>query len=107
MPTGQAVLLVFWRIETTRTLNLRTHSKFQIPNSEFLSALPLSRRLRDCGFRRLLFLGADRVQTLPERVHQVDDLGRRLGRRGDDFLAGDLRVDEPLQALAVLVLVVG
>src|SRR5687768_5585899 len=63
-------------------------------------------RLLDLRLHRLLLLGAHRVEALSQRLHEVDDF-RRLGHLGgDDFLAGDLGVDDLPQPLAVLVLVV-
>src|SRR5262252_7267386 len=83
---------------------------FQIPNSKFLIAsgalASLSRGPFNRHLGRLLLAGADRIEALLQRVHQVDDLWRRVGRGcRDDLLARDLRVDDLLQPLAVLVAV--
>src|SRR5438067_1622431 len=86
--------------------------EFLILNSKFLipsGPLALLRRGLFGGDRLggPLLPRAHRVQTLFERVHQVHDLRRRARRSGgDDLLARDLRVDDLLQPLAVLVAVV-
>ena len=77
------------------------------------SRRPMSRRpfalcgrLGNRGLGRLLLRGADRVEALLQRIHQVDDPGWRLDRRRDDLFPGDLGFDDALQPLAVFVLVV-
>src|SRR6202140_3572059 len=74
-----------------------------------LGAFALRGRLRnrDRGLRRFLLRGADRVEALLQRFHQVDDPGWCLDRRRDDFFPGDLGFDDALQPLSVFVLVVG
>src|SRR6202140_1230121 len=67
--------------------------------------------LGDClgyrGLRRFLLRGADGVEALLQRLHQVDDPGWCFDRRRDDLFPGDLGFDDALQPLAVFVLVVG
>jgi hypothetical protein len=66
--------------------------------------------LRGClgyrGLRRFLPRGADGIEVLLQRFHQVDHPGRCLDRRRDDFFSGDLGFDDALQPLALFVLVV-
>ena len=111
---GLLGLIARWRL--TEFANVRSGLKyldafldFEVRNA-FMLVLrfaPSWRGFVDDRLGRLLLLRADRVEALPQRVHQVDDLRRRLDRRRDDLLAGDLRVDDLLQPFAVFVLVVG
>src|ERR1700682_4598478 len=72
-----------------------------------LRAFALRRRLGYRGLRRFLLRGADRVEALLQRFHQVDDPGWCLDRRRDDLFPRDLGFYDALQPLAVFVLVVG
>ena len=76
---------------------------FGIP---MLRAFALRGGLRYRGLRRFLLRAADGIEALLQRFHQVDDPGRCLDRRRDDFFPGDLGFDDALQPLAVFVLVV-
>ncbi len=111
-----------WRT-CRRRWNARTRSGRR-PRSKRVSARPpagvrplaglalrrglLGRRrlgFRDVGLGRLLLAFADRRQALAQRLHEVDDLRRRLFLGRDHFLAGNLGVDDPAQLALVLVLV--
>ena len=72
-----------------------------------LRPFALCGRLGNRGPGRFLLRGADRVEALLQRLHQVDDSGRCLDRRRDDLFPGDLGFDDALQPLAVFVLAVG
>jgi hypothetical protein len=65
--------------------------------------------LRGCDHRSLrgfLFRGIDGVEALLQGLHQIDDSRWGFDRCRDDVFAGDLRVDDPLQAVPVFVFVV-
>src|SRR3954469_6852012 len=71
------------------------------PAGAFLSRR--RRHPRDRGTR--LFRGADRVEAAAQRIHQVDDLRRRLDLWRDDLTPFDLRVDDLAQADLIVVVV--
>ena len=56
-------------------------------------------------FRRALFAGRHALETLAERLHEVDDLRRRFFRRTHHFAAFDLGVDDLAQLFLILVFV--
>src|SRR5438445_348240 len=72
-----------------------------------LGAFALRGRVSYLGLCWFLLLGADRIEALLQRIHQVDDPGWRLDRRRDDLFPGDLGFDDVLQPLAVFVFVIG
>ncbi len=72
-----------------------------------LRPFTLCGRLGNRGLGRLLLRGADRVEALLQRIHQVDGPGWRLDRRRDDLLACNLGLDDAMQPFAIFVLVVG
>src|SRR5439155_19953159 len=55
--------------------------------------------------RRRLLVGANRIQTLAQRIHQIDHLWRRFDFWRDDLSSFDLGVDDVTQADLVVVAV--